>query len=121
MTRLDWLYVEDYEIGLRVQKQDRRVIVDMIYPQLDNVNEVEVGLEDVRAADSILVRYDFDRDGWSIFQASTFEWEADDKEYDQDWQEVAFVQVWGRKKEKPVHKIAIQQEREAKVEGDCSL
>jgi gentisate 1,2-dioxygenase len=38
------------------------------------------------------------RDGWAILQASTFEWSADDEVCDPDWQEVAFVQAWGREK-----------------------
>ena len=81
--------------------------VDLWYPRLeygadrtprtfDHPVAVEVGLTDVRAADSILVEYDFDRDGWVIKQASKFSWEVDDKVCDPDWQEVAFVQAWGR-------------------------
>jgi hypothetical protein len=60
------------------------------------VAKIEVGLVDVRAADSILIQYDFDRDGYVIKQASRFAWiSAEDT--DQDWQEVAFVQAWARK------------------------
>jgi hypothetical protein len=65
------------------------------------VDAIEVGLVDVRAADSILIRYDFQRDGFAIFQASRFEWEADDEVQDPDWQEVAFVQAWARESESP--------------------
>jgi gentisate 1,2-dioxygenase len=54
---------------------------------------------DVRAADSIRISYDHERDGWKIEQASTFEWEANDTVCDPDWQEVAFVQAWGRERE----------------------
>lgn len=56
----------------------------------------EIGLCDVRAADSIRVLYDFERDGWVIQQASRFSWDADE-EIDEDYQEVAFVQAWARK------------------------
>ena len=80
-------------------KDNRTVSVDLSYPRLDdNANKVEVGICDVRAADNIQIEYDFERDGWSIKQASTFEWDADDKVCDPDWQEVAFVQAWGREK-----------------------
>ena len=37
-------------------------------------------------------------DGWKIEQASTFSWSADEKVCDPDWQEVAFIQAWGREK-----------------------
>lgn len=62
------------------------------------IHTVEVNLNDVRAADSVRVTYDFERDGWSILQASTFSWDADDTVCDMDWQEVAFVKAWGRQK-----------------------
>jgi hypothetical protein len=65
-------------------------------PISDKVAKIEIGLTDVRAADSILIEYDFDRDGYVIKQASRFAWvSADDT--DPDWQEVAFVQAWARK------------------------
>lgn len=75
----------------------RTIVVDLEYPrQPDEFNSVEVGLIDVRAADSIRITYDFDRDGWSISQAARFAWNADDEECNPDWQEVTFVQAWGR-------------------------
>ena len=78
--------------------------VEIMYPNCgpedERVDTVEVGLSDVRAADSIRVTYDYDRDGWSIKQASIFEWEADDTEADADWQEVAFVRAWARERPK---------------------
>jgi hypothetical protein len=78
----------------------RRVCLDLWYPTVaDNPNEVEIGLMDVRAADTILVRYDFERDGWSILQASTFEWGKDGAKLDSDWQEVAFIEAWARENE----------------------
>jgi len=80
------------------------LIVDMWYPRLtsgqprtpDHPVAVEVGLCDVRAADSIRIEYDFARDGYSIKQASKFQWPCDDTVCDPDWQEVAFVQAWAR-------------------------
>ncbi len=80
--------------------RDERIMVDLWYPRVDEeglcTKEIEVGLVDVRAADSILVSYDFDRDGYVIKQASKFEWDADDTDCDPDWQEVALIQAWGR-------------------------
>lgn len=68
--------------------------IDLIYPRSNPVTmrSVEIGLEDVRAADSIRVSYDFDRDGWVIQQNATLE----SGEMLDDWQEVAFVKAWGR-------------------------
>lgn len=76
---------------------DRVLSFDIEYPRIEgNVDTVEVGLMDVRAADSVRITYDFDRDGWSIQQASVFEWDGDDDEMDSDWQEVAFIEAWAR-------------------------
>jgi hypothetical protein len=80
-----------------VRQQDRRISVALCYPDVEqNINAVEIELVDVRAADSILVSYDKGRDGWSIKQASKFEWEPGDEVCDPDWQEVAFIQAWAR-------------------------
>jgi hypothetical protein len=71
--------------------------VDLMYPRGDgNPKYIDIALCEVRAADGIRISYDFERDGWSIEQASTFEWSADDKVCDPDWQEVAFVKAWAR-------------------------
>ena len=77
---------------------DREVpSVQLWYPRNDGSAEaIEIELSDVRAADSIQVSYDFDRDGWVIKQAAIFGWGGDDEICDPDWQEVAFVQAWAR-------------------------
>lgn len=80
-----------------VEIEDRTVFVSLCYPRIDeNAHTVEIGLDDVRAADSIRVLYDFDRDGWVIQQASKFSWAVGDDEMDQDFQEVAFIKAWAR-------------------------
>jgi len=71
--------------------------VDLEYPRSNEIKFIEVGLCDVRAADSIRISYDFKRDGYKIEQASIFEWNGDDIESDPDWKEVAFVQAWARR------------------------
>jgi hypothetical protein len=75
--------------------------IDLWYPRNQDalIKSLVVGLMDVRAADSIRISYDFDRDGWKIEQASTFSWDADDAVRDPDWQEVAFVKAWEREKD----------------------
>ena len=60
-------------------------------------NQVELGLVDEEhRADSIVLAYDFERDGWSIRQASQFPGPIDET-HGQGWREVAFVKAWGRK------------------------
>lgn len=69
------------------------VTLDLCYPRNEgNATTIELGLVDVRAADSIRITYDFDRDGWTIRQAAgrRFDVAADSLV----WQEVAFVQAW---------------------------
>ena len=75
---------------------DRPVpLVTLWYPRQEgNAKAVEIDLCCVRAADSILVEYDFERDGWVIKQASRFEFDASDTVCDPGWKEVAFVQAW---------------------------
>ena len=72
--------------------------IDLWYPDVPDatIKKFVIGLMDVRAADDIRVSYDKARDGWKIEQASTFSWDSDDTICDPDWQEVAFVQAWGR-------------------------
>jgi len=60
----------------------------------DKQDKVVLNLVDVRAADPIRVSYDFERDGWKIEQSSVFEWDANDRECDPCWREVAFVKAW---------------------------
>lgn len=76
--------------------------INLWYPDVPDatIRKFVIGLVDVRAADSIRVSYDKQRDGWKIEQASTFEWDGDDKDCDPDWQEVAFVQAWAREKKR---------------------
>jgi len=86
------------------QNVDMRVrgdtlVAEIEYPRNETspIKAIEVGLCDVRAADSIRVSYDFGRDGWKIEQAQHFEWEAGDGVCDPGWKEVGFIQAWGSK------------------------
>ncbi|MBN6822836.1 hypothetical protein JRF84_25050 [Methylobacterium organophilum] len=70
-------------------------------PYTDEANKgqiryIVVDQESVRASDGIRISYDYERDGYVIQQASRFGWPADDTTCDPDWQEVAFIQAWGR-------------------------
>lgn len=73
--------------------------VHLWYPGVNNNPQaLQIALIHVRAADDIQVSYDFERDGWVIKQASVFSWDEDDASCDEDWQEVAFIQAWDRKR-----------------------
>lgn len=92
--------------GFEISCVHPTVCVNLFYPPyetdeipIDKTKYVEVGIDHVRAADNVRLHYDFERDGWSIEQASIFEWEIDDIVCDPDWQEVAFVKAWGRQKD----------------------
>lgn len=80
------------------------ILVDLWYPRIDNrPGFVEVGLVDVRAADSIRISYDFERDGWKIEQAKFFSWDdSDTTDQDPGWEEVAFCQAWQKEVRGPL-------------------
>ena len=67
-------------------------------PEQGRIHALQIGLMAVRAADDIRVSYDYRRDGWKIEQEEIV---SDDGCYHGtgDWQEVAFVQAWGRERE----------------------
>lgn len=84
--------------------------VEFNYPDRNKNQYLEIGLCDVRGADGLRISYDFNRDGWVVKQASTFCWGDGEDGYpewdensdnNEDWQEVAFIQAWGRKKPSP--------------------
>lgn len=82
--------------GYTVDRRGDMVTVEIWYPGSDGqrVRFVEVGLLDVRAADSVRISYDFDRDGWKIEQARFFDGAPIGEVYDPGWAEVAFVRAW---------------------------
>jgi hypothetical protein len=72
--------------------------VNLFYPRSTDIPRtedepvaVQVGLDDVRAADVMTIDYDFDRDGYRIRMPTVHEWEPDDVERDPKLVEVAFV------------------------------
>lgn len=97
-------------VGPSPHEQDV-VDVDVWYPRVSGTRWLELGLIDVRAADSIRVGYDFERDGWSVQQASRFIW-RDDEESDPGWQEVAFAKAWARENDPPALNKAIGWEKD---------
>lgn len=68
--------------------------IDLEYPRLENrPDKILISLMDVRAADSIEVSYDFDRDGWVIKMDKTKDMDGY-METLEEKQEVAFIPAW---------------------------
>lgn len=68
--------------------------IDLVYPNLQgNVDTIEIGLTDVRCADEIRIKYDYDRDGWAIYQSTGKIEEWGIYPFD-DWKEVAFINAF---------------------------
>ena len=90
--------IEQYKVDCTVYGDTFNV--EFNYPGVgDNFKKIQVGLCHVRAADSILIEYDFERDGYSIKQAQVFSWDADDDKCDPKWKEAAFIPAWQFAKE----------------------
>ncbi|MHB8330771.1 MAG: hypothetical protein ACYDDA_05290 [Acidiferrobacteraceae bacterium] len=82
--------------------------IDIFYPRLprsevvnvdrsrsaDEATSVRIRLMDTRAADDLLIDYDFERDGYRIRMATVHEWEPEDTVMDPKLVEVAFVPSW---------------------------
>ena len=98
MTRIENIAMRAKLKNIEVEIRENTANVEMWYVRHNPVKFVKLGIVDVRAADDIRISYDFDRDGYKIEQASTFEWDSDDDVCDPDWQEVAFIQAWQRDK-----------------------
>jgi hypothetical protein len=77
--------------------------VDLWYPRnpgprtADEPTSVRISLMDVRAADDLIIDYDFDRDGYRVRMATVHEWEPDETEFDPKLVEVAFIPSWVEK------------------------
>ena len=67
--------------------------IEINYPRNNEIQKVLIGLCDVRAADSILIEFDFERNGWLIRQDKT---EDKDQFMDviEEKVEVAFIPAW---------------------------
>jgi hypothetical protein len=74
--------VEGYDGEVR--RHEDKLYVDFWYPRegFDGPTTIQIELMDVRAADDLLIRYDFDRDGYTIARGDAPEIE------------VAFIRSW---------------------------
>lgn len=88
--------------NLQVWKDGNLVNMDFYYPRTkDAVDTFEVGMTDVRATDSIRIKYDFPRDGWVIYQPKTtiIRVSEDILKEETEWIESAFCPSWNFEEE----------------------
>lgn len=72
------------------------IIVQLHYPRMDtNPSDIRIELFDVRAANDITIRFDFERDGWVIL--SNCEDPDSTDEVGLELYEVGFVPAWPKK------------------------
>ena len=73
------------------------IAVDLWYPRMDDIyKHIIVTLMDVRAANDIIITYDFDRDGW-VIKSNLYDPESHegiDSDKPEELHEVAFVPSW---------------------------
>lgn len=70
--------------------------IDLYYPGTGvegEVSEIHVGLVHTRAANDLIIRYDFERDGYAILMQPTREADGMAEEIGEP-REVAFVEAW---------------------------
>lgn len=83
-----------------MSEDPKEISVDLYYPRAQvrdrtdqQPQQVNIGLLCVRAANSITVDYDFDRDGYRVRMPSKFRWNCGEEQDDQ-LKEVAFIPAW---------------------------
>jgi hypothetical protein len=83
--------------GMDMDGRPLQYYLELIYPEIYRAAKttVEIGMCHTRAADSIRISYESDRDGWVIEQGSIFTWDMEDEVGDPAWKEVAFIKAWG--------------------------
>lgn len=91
--------IENFRINVELWKGDdnQTMRIEFAYPRLKgNINEIELGLGDVRASDGIKIYYDFERDGYVIMQPYIVEKDMGDyiDAATETWEEVGFFKSW---------------------------
>lgn len=89
--------INNYLVDIEIWNGNKgKLSVNFYYPRIDgHINEIEIGLSDVRASDGIKIHYDFERDGYVVEQPYYIE--IDKGTYidrEQHWEETGFFQSW---------------------------
>lgn len=85
---------DEYTTGYRFEVHGRTAEFEFVYPRDKPIARLQVGLEDVRAANDIEIRYDFERDGWVIESPTKFMWFDGEDTNDHRMEEVAFIPAY---------------------------
>lgn len=86
--------VENVEIG---NAYDEKVVrIEINHPRNNVIDTVEIDISCVRAIDEIRIKYDFERDGWVIYQPRDYYVKVDENRYEhlEEWIESAFCPAW---------------------------
>lgn len=86
-----------FECNYRTGKE---LTVDVVYPDYHDPPDVHIILLATRAADALVIRYDFERDGWVICMNRTRDADGH-MEVIEEAAEVAFVPAWNTDDEAP--------------------
>ena len=78
----------------RITERDEQLTVELWYPRVRKAQSVRVSLFDVRAADDIVISFDFARNGWVIRMDSTHDDDSGIIKIVEEGVEVAFVPAW---------------------------
>jgi len=78
---------------LEIDEYSDRINIDLMYPRIRMTKKLTLGISDVRAASSIYISYDYERDGYRIGMDAT---KDDDGMLDvlEEDVEVAFIPAW---------------------------
>jgi hypothetical protein len=73
--------------------------IEWFYPEIydkQNQSTIEIDMTHTRSANSIRIKFDSERNGWVIDQATKLEWEPEDTIQDPCYKEVAFIKAWDK-------------------------
>jgi hypothetical protein len=73
-------------------------VVRISYPR-DNPSKAyaRIILEDIRAANDLIIHYDFERDGWVIESPTKFVWTVDEDSFNEELEEVGFIPAYSER------------------------
>lgn len=86
--------MSEYDTGYRFTRHPTSPEFEFVYPRHHRIERLFVGLEDVRAANTLEIYFDFDRNGWVVEAATKFAWSEGEDYSDRRLEEVAFIPAY---------------------------
>jgi hypothetical protein len=87
--------MEYKNVDLRIEEDKNVLQTELKYPYNKEIDTIQIGISDIRAADDVRVRYDFERDGWVMEQPRQYYIpEEGFYELGVEWIESAFCPSW---------------------------